>query len=769
MLWLVVAVGWAIWRVWSRQETWSGTAVEVGLFVVVLLVSLSAATAAHYKHPALLIAWEWLILLFAFSLVRQLARTPEENRALLAAVLATGISLSVHAVYQYAVELPELRASSLDQEQLRQELTKINVHLPPDDPHLDFWRERIQMKSVFATYAHPNSFAGYLALLLPAAVGWTLHAWRQGWKRHASLATGSTLVLGLALVLTFSRGAILASLVVGLVVAAVYLRSFLWKHKSWVFVGIAGLAVCSYLVARTEGGSYGLARFGRSFGQRIDYWVATISMIQDHPWLGVGPGNFGRHYPRYMVPTAYEKILDPHNFILEIGATCGVFTLLAFLITLGAFFRLLLGRVIREGAKRRRGEEEKRTVEETKRPAFSPSPLLPFSPSSPTPIRWEFYLGGMAGLLLGFLLRAGDLSKDEILFEGLNSAVRSLVWFGAFVLLDSIPWSGPSRTVALTAGVVALLLNLLVSGGIALPSVAQPLWVMAALALNSCADQSVARVSRNWPALCLPLPILTGLGLAYFIFIYDPVTNCVSALNEARQHYGDNERMPGWRNVVEPRWRAVSGKDVRSAGNYLALSASGPLHVLPIMYLHAQLRLPNARATDHYLQEYILTPLERAVREDPGDVIPWVEFAEWYGEKWRLFWDGELLQLCPNVEQLIQKTLLQAQRLDPDGKEGYLAEYRLRLLMAKRETARARQHYGSAARAMQKAVKLDPTEASLRYQLAEVLFQTDDPVEGRKEATKALELAGQSTFPTRNLTVPQREQIQKWLQTSPSR
>jgi len=65
LLWLLAAVGWAAWRAWSRQGTWYGSLVEAGLLLVVMLVSVSAATA-KYKHPAYLIACEWFVLLAAF-------------------------------------------------------------------------------------------------------------------------------------------------------------------------------------------------------------------------------------------------------------------------------------------------------------------------------------------------------------------------------------------------------------------------------------------------------------------------------------------------------------------------------------------------------------------------------------------------------------------------------------------------------------------------------------------------------------------------------
>ena len=41
---------------------------------------------------------------------------------------------------------------------------------------------------------------------------------------------------------------------------------------------------------------------------RIDYWKGTWKMIDQYPLLGVGPGNFGNSYARFMNENALEKI-----------------------------------------------------------------------------------------------------------------------------------------------------------------------------------------------------------------------------------------------------------------------------------------------------------------------------------------------------------------------------------------------------------------------------------------------------------------------------
>src|SRR5690606_22676235 len=65
------------------------------------------------------------------------------------------------------------------------------------------------------------------------------------------------------------------------------------------------------------------------------------------PWrnvvAGVGPGNFAGPYLRHKLPTSSEEISDPHNFLLEIWATSGIFALVALLAALGLGVREAFG------------------------------------------------------------------------------------------------------------------------------------------------------------------------------------------------------------------------------------------------------------------------------------------------------------------------------------------------------------------------------------------------------------------------------------------
>jgi|GEM_PF-1951222 len=775
MLWLVTAVAWAAWRAWFGQGTRIFGWVETSLAAVVALVFFGTFAAAHYKHPAVLIACEWLILLLVLVLVRQLARRPEDLRGLMAVMVASAVSLSAHAIYQAAIDLPRSRALADNPEELRAELAKINVFPTPNDPQLEIWKKRFQESNVFATYAHPNAFAGYLALIFPVAAGWAFVSRRlllQRWRVIAAFA--SAIIIAIALWLTHSRGAILGTLLAGGLALALYWRQAWWPRRAWVLAGLAGFGLLIFAASRTEGGARALGKATRSFGLRTEYWSAALGMIQDHAWLGVGSGNFNRLYPRYMAPSAYETVKDPHNFALELAASNGVLAMLALLAALGVFFYQVSGEWLVVSGKKH---------ESTFAPPTAPHPPLP-TPHSPLPTpRLDLFVGGIAGILLGFLLRAGELSADQLPLETGLSMMRAVVWFAVFVVLDCIAWTGKSRTMALAAGVMALLLNLGISGGIAWPSVAQPLWVMVALALVSAEaaaaeEKSVRSTQYSVPSAqyavpstqyavlgtqysvlstqssvpgtgppmptqqsflsrVLPLPIVTGIGAVYLLLIFLPITRSAAYLSAARSHYGN-----GWREQIEE---------------------------------HANTNKERATLlTMKDLKDKIIMPLRAAIREDPGDSSASWEMSHWLMEQWRLTVPVPQWRLqADKIADYALDYAVQMQKLDPDNKAGYLMEYELFKQRAERQSEHAKEFLGRAIKALTAVVQRAPTEAALHYDLAELLFKVANRVEGRRHAERALELdhlaalRGEqdesATVQARRLTDAQRTQIGKWL------
>jgi hypothetical protein len=253
----------------------------------------------------------------------------------------------------------------------------------------------------------------------------------------------------------------------------------------------------------------------------------------------------------------------------------------------------------------------------------------------------------------------------------------------------------------------------------------------------------------------LPLPLLGGIGLTYFMLLFYPAVSCGDALSKARRSY-----------VEWPGWRYIMGQDKCYVATVFASAGVGPLHPWgPLLCWPSKLsRLPDYETwarmkASHFLQSSILMPLESAVGADPGNALAWLELAEWYGEQCKV-------RLNLVAEPFCREALLCAERarlLDPDNKEAHLFQHRLYTFMAKHLSAHDKEQYGLAAAAMRAAVERDPTEARLRYDLAESLFLADLPVDGRFQARMAQELDEQSTQTERQLSDAQRAQIRTWL------
>ena len=189
-----------------------------------------------------------------------------------------------------------------------------------------------------SVYFSPNNVGLYLGrawpMLVAVAVG--------GASRQRRLAYGlMSLPITLALVLSFSRGALLLG-----VPAAVAVMSW-WAGRRWRWAVVA-LAVLAALLAVPL---MRVPRFGSlldlhqgSTFFRLELWRSSLRMIADHPWLGLGPGNFQSAYrTRYVLPSAWQEfdLEHAHNIYLDHWTRLGVLGLVALVVGQVAFWRVL--------------------------------------------------------------------------------------------------------------------------------------------------------------------------------------------------------------------------------------------------------------------------------------------------------------------------------------------------------------------------------------------------------------------------------------------
>ena len=330
---LLITASGLLWVLWAlrtppgRIGALSGWLLAI-LAVMVLATGFSPVPVAAAKGLAKLVSY-----LGVYALMRQLlALAPVWWNRIVAALLTGGLASSVIAIRQLYGDTSEL-ARWADPNSVAD--GTIRVYGPLDNPNL---------------------LAGYLIPILPLAVV-ALLRWR-GWSGR--LFAASSLVLGAsALFLSYSRGGWLGMVGgLGVMVLLLVLRQTrhwppLWRRLFPLLLVVAGAALLVVAVTQVEPlrirvMSLVAGREDSSNNFRINVWMAALQMIQDRPWLGIGPGNtaFNLIYPLYQQPKF--NALSAYSVPLELLVEGGIPALIA---ALG-----LLQRSLRCGLIQLRGE-----------------------------------------------------------------------------------------------------------------------------------------------------------------------------------------------------------------------------------------------------------------------------------------------------------------------------------------------------------------------------------------------------------------------------
>lgn len=177
-------------------------------------------------------------------------------------------------------------------------------------------------------------FSGYVALLIPAAIGFVLNTPRLTLRLRL---IGFTLLAVIILLLSFSRTGLLA-LAAGLIVMAglswytrtsQFMFSSLWQPKHRYLLLAFGLGLTVIAAMLFLNWSYYLnflvANRESSNEIRSSLLQAARLMWQDHPLLGAGPGLFGLFYRNYLPPnTLYFISISAHSVYFQLLAETGL-------------------------------------------------------------------------------------------------------------------------------------------------------------------------------------------------------------------------------------------------------------------------------------------------------------------------------------------------------------------------------------------------------------------------------------------------------------
>lgn len=340
---VVVSLALLLWALSGRSPIPARWSRVDGLLAAGLLVGLVTSLFSVYLYDCLLYLAVWAAGLLVFWGARVLLAEPAWNRAGWWAAAAGAFGAALWGVREYTTSA----------------IVMGNVS----------WR-------AFGAFYNPNCFGGYMALafLVPvalAAVSQTRSAppvadKTPGKKRRATpvpeqepppryaeiASVMMALVIGLALLVTGSKGALLG------LVAAVFVfaltgaprgsRMAVWLRRGALGMVVLGLLaslalpsirnrIFSALSGQKESGSF-----------RVLTWQGTAEMVAARPLTGFGPNTFAHAYPRYArAGFTRQAHQTPLQLMVEMGVPGGLVALAGFVAVMLAALartRALAGR-----------------------------------------------------------------------------------------------------------------------------------------------------------------------------------------------------------------------------------------------------------------------------------------------------------------------------------------------------------------------------------------------------------------------------------------
>lgn len=193
---------------------------------------------------------------------------------------------------------------------------------------------------------NPNIMAGQLVVLLPFPLAFVLFSGRRTGCWLLILADTSMLLMISMLVVTQSRGAILALFAI---IAVVFILRWSYGWLMLPVIGIVGIVIGLILGNDRLHDILVSSGIQSTADKRFEIWNRAWYIIQDFPFTGVGMGTYNKAvnllYPFFINdPT----IPHAHNIYLQIAVDLGILGLVAWLALVGTVL-LVSWRVYRHG------------------------------------------------------------------------------------------------------------------------------------------------------------------------------------------------------------------------------------------------------------------------------------------------------------------------------------------------------------------------------------------------------------------------------------
>ncbi len=286
------------WVVYRKQDGYVATPLDIPLvFFVVISICLVLVNSpimqigiAGFRQVVQQMLW--------YFIVAQLVTSSKNIRWFLYIMVFIGGILGLHGIYQYVT----------------------HAEMP------SYWVDRLESgitTRVFSIIGSPNILGSLMVLLIPVSISFVFSE-RKIFKKIIFI--GITLAMSATLIFTSSRSAW-----IGFVVA---MGVYFWLKDKRLILLLALLVVAAYFAVPTIAHrvNYLLSpqyMVSSAAGGRIARWSIGIAALKQHPWFGLGLGQFGGAVAQnFKIPGAFYV----DSYFLKIAVEMGLVGFASFCI-----------------------------------------------------------------------------------------------------------------------------------------------------------------------------------------------------------------------------------------------------------------------------------------------------------------------------------------------------------------------------------------------------------------------------------------------------